>query len=649
MQNIIRRYIPFLLILITLTACTNANRKVDDISKTAEAADLKYNYIHKLIYDNPLAAREEATELLKNLPSDQFVDQIILFKHIGSSYVFETNYAEAIKFYNQGLKIAEENNVLAEVAHINNNLGVIYNEIANYKMAYIHLAEALNNYDLAHILHKKAGAYNNIGIIYMNLRNHDKALSYFEQAIDSTLTPNDTILVISVLNNIALCYNLKDNSSESLKYLERAIELSNKVNNKYGLCISYQLMGNVYLKLDQTSKSLEAYSMSRDIATGGNLTYQLALAQIGLGQVYLRTGKHEEALKMAFEVLEMAKEHKTLSLESDVHQLLSGIYEQKGDFKKGLDHFQKHISKQQEVINQTIIHQIYDMELDYLNQLNKMQKLELEKKELSISKKNNLLFFVSSTFILLLTGLYLLYLNHHHRQEVKFQKTIVELTEKKSNAALEAEIRERKRIGQELHDSLGHLLSIAGLHASVLQKRKELSPDKKEDLLEALMKTIDDAFSEVRNISHNLAPSLLSEQGLKGALKSITDRVNQSTKLTMSFDTFGLNGSMDYLIENTLFRTIQEIVNNTIKHAEASSLFIQVTKGNDEISLMAEDNGKGFNIDEISDYSSNGLQHMRSRIENLNGTIFIDSSPGRGTIISILIPLHKAEYAEGNN
>lgn len=649
MQSIFQRYLLFLLVLLMVSSCKDENLYGDDISITAEAADLKYNYIHKLIYDNPLAARKESTELLKKLPSDQFIDRIILFKHIGSSYVFETNYAEAIKFYNQGLKIAEENNVFAEVAHINNNLGVIYNEIANYKMAYIHLVEALNNYEVAHILHKKAGAYNNIGIIYMNLRNHDKALSYFEQAIDSTLVPKDTILVISVLNNIALCYNLKEKSSESLKYLDSAIALSNKVNNKYGLCISYQLMGNVYLKLDKTSESLKAYSMSRDIATGGNLTYQLALAQIGLGQVYLRTGKHEEALKMAFEALEIAKEHKTLSLESDVHQLFSGIYEQKGEFKKGLKHFQEYISKQQEVINQTVIHQIYDVELDYLNQLNKMQKLELEKKELSISKKNNLLFFVSLTFVLLLTGLYLLYLNHRHRQEVKFQRTIIELTEKKSNAALEAEIRERKRIGQELHDSLGHLLSIAGLHASVLQKRKELSPDKKEDLLEALMKTIDDAFSEVRNISHNLAPSLLSEQGLKGALKSITDRVNQSTGMTMSFNTFGLNGTMDYLIENALFRTIQEIVNNTIKHAAATTLFIQVTKGNDEISLMAEDNGKGFNTEEINDYSRNGLHHMRSRIENLNGTIFIDSSPGRGTIISILIPLHKTEYAQGNN
>ena len=143
------------------------------------------------------------------------------------------------------------------------------------------------------------------------------------------------------------------------------------------------------------------------------------------------------------------------------------------------------------------------------------------------------------------------------------------------------------------------------------------------------------------NISHNLAPSLLSERGLEGALKSISDRVNQSTKLTMSFDIFGLNEKLDNLIENTLFRTIQEIVNNTIKHADATKLFIQITQGNNEITLMAEDNGKGFNFNEIKEHSSFGLSHMKSRIENLKGTMFIDSNINRGTIISILIPIQQ--------
>ena len=598
--------------------------------------------IHKLVYENPSEARATAFRILDSLDKAGINDQVSrirLLKHAGSSYVFETNYSEAIKYFNQALSIAEEIDLYIEIGNINNNMGVISNEIGNYKTAYIHFVEALNNYDLAENQDKKTGTYNNIGLVYYHLKNYSKALSYFDRALDSTIQPQDTILLASILNNIALCYSSLDEPDKALGFLDQAITLSEKINNKYGLCISHQLMGNIYLKLNQSKKAFDAFSVSIDIAREKEWSYQLAVSRLGKAKVLLGINKAEDAFKVAFEVLEMAETQNSLVLKSDAHEALSEIFEKTGDYKNSMLQYREYTKTQEEIINQTVIHQVYDVELTHLNQLNKMQQLELERKKLIIDKKNTLLFFISLVFILLLIGSWLVYLNHRHRQKVKFQTTIIELTEKKSNASLEAEIQERKRIGEELHDSLGYLLSLAGLNASVLYKRKDISEEKRKELLEALMKSIEDAFDEVRNISHNLAPSLLSERGLKGALKNISDRVNQSTKLSMSFDTFGLDNNLDNLIENTLFRTIQEIVNNTIKHADASKLFIQIAQGNNEITLMAEDNGKGFNFDEIKKHSSYGLAHIKSRIENLNGNMFIDSNQNRGTIISILIPL----------
>lgn len=633
-----------LLIFLAINSCSNpyTSGNTQDSSNNNDTSALKENLfeeIHKLVYENPAEARTKAFRMLDSLDTNDQVSRIRLLKYAGSSYVFETNYTEAIKYYNKALSIAEKIGLYFEIANINNNLGVISNEIGNYKTAYIHFVEALNNYDLAKKQDKKDGTFNNIGLVYLHLKNHEKALFYFDRALDSTIQPKDKILVVSVLNNIALCYSSENKSDSALKYLDRAIKLSKRINNQYGLCISYQLMGSIYLKLDQTRKAFDAFSISIDLARGKNWSYQLAVSRIGIARVLLSQDKTGEASKIVYEVLDMAKAQKSLVLKSDGHEALSDIFWKIGDYRNSMIHYREYIKAQEEVINQTVIHQVYDVELTYLSQLNKMQQLELEKKKLIISKKNTLLFFISLVFILVLSGIWLVYLNHRHRQKVKLQTTIIELTEKKSNAALEAEIQERKRIGEELHDSLGYLLSLAGLHASVLYKRKDIEERKRKELLESLLKSIEDAFDEVRNISHNLAPSLLSERGLKGALRNISDRVNQSTKLTMSFDTFGLDENLDNLIENTLFRTIQEIVNNTIKHAEASKLFIQIAQGNNEITLMAEDNGKGFNFDEIKKHSSYGLSHMKSRIENLNGTMFIDSNITRGTIISILIPL----------
>lgn len=633
-----------LLFIVGTYSCSNPDTSHDSDRLTAfqekpMPQENTFEEIHKLIYENPSEARAKAFKILDSLDSNDKISRIRLLKHAGSSYVFETNYSEAIKYYNEALSIAEGIALHIEIANINNNLGVISNEIGNYKTAYIHFVEALNNYDLAKNQSKKTGTYNNIGLVYFHLKNYSKALDYFDKALDSTIQPIDSILIASVLNNIALCYSSENKPDRALEFLGRAIRLSSKINNKYGLCISYQLMGGIYLTLNQADKAFEAFAVSIDIAREKDWSYQLAVSRLGKAKVMLSINKTAKALQIVQEVLEMAKAQNSLVLISDAHQALSEIYEKTGDYRNSMLQYREYTKTQEEIINKTVIHQVYDVELTHLNQVNKMQQLELERKKLVISKKNTLLFFLSLVFILLLIGIWLAYLNHRHRQKVKLQTTIIELTEKKSNAALEAEIQERKRIGEELHDSLGYLLSLAGLNASVLYKRVDIAEEKRKELLEALMKSIEDAFDEVRNISHNLAPSLLSERGLKGALKNISDRVNQSTKLTMSFDIFGLDENLDTLIENTLFRTIQEIVNNTIKHADASKLFIQIAQGNNEITLMAEDNGKGFNFDEIMKHSSYGLSHLKSRIENLNGSMFIDSNQNRGTIISILIPL----------
>lgn len=646
-KHTIKRIVAHVCLFFTICLASNASVSenmsdaVKDFSFMQSNEEQFFEEIHKSIYDNPSQTRFRINQLIKLLKSYKLnkKQEVKLLKYLGSSYVFETNYSEAINYYNQALIKAEEINLYSEIAHINNNLGVIFNEIGNYKNAYIHLVEALNYYDLADLKEKKIGTLNNIGLIYMNLNNIEKALGCFNDALESTIHPKDTILIVSVLNNIALCYITDNKPDMALGFLDQAIFLSEEVNNQYGLCISYQLMGNLFLSLNNSEKALEAYASSVEIAHLGNLSYQRAVSRLGMAKVFVNQNKFPEAFAVAFDVMELANNQKSLVLQSEAHVLLADIYEKSRDFEKSHYHYKEHIRIQREFINQSVIHQIYDVELNYLNQLNKMQELELDKKELSIRNKSNLLFFLTLTFVLLFSGFYLVYLNYRHRQKVKFQKAIIEFTEKKTKAALEAEIQERKRIGQELHDGLGHLLSLAGLQASVLHKRKDFSEQKRLDLLASLMKCIDDAFGEVRSISHNLAPSLLSEQGLQGALKSISDRVNQSSSLSMSFNTYGLNGKLDSLIENTLFRIIQEIVNNTLKHAQATKLFVQITKGNDEISCIAEDNGKGFCIDDIENQSGYGLMHMKSRVENLNGTFFVDTEKNRGTIISILIPI----------
>jgi len=637
-KSLLSKFILTVSLVSGSVSCDSSSENASYSSNKEDLNDKVFEELHKQTYEAPLEARKKSFSLLETIAPQDLDSKIKLLKYVGSSYVFETNYPDAIKYYNQALNIAEKTDNYHEIANLNNNLGMIFNEIGDFKTAYSYYFTALDNYDLAEEKDRKVGTLNNIGVIYINLKNYEKALSFFEEALDSTIQHKDTILVASVLNNLAICYSEK-NPERALNELKKGISLSQKVNNQYGLCISYQIMGNIYLNSLQSQKAYNAYSKSIDIAQEANLSHQLAFSKIGIGRALLSMNKIDSALHLGQEVMQVAKDQNSLVLKSEAHHMLSDIYKENKEFEKSLTHFQEHINSQQELTNQTVVNQIYDVEVNHLSQLNKMQLLELEKKEMAISNKNSLLFFLSLVFLLAFIGLYLAYRNHRHKQKVKLQTTILELTKKKSNAALEAEIQERKRIGQELHDSLGYLLSLAGLHASVLQKRKDITDEKKNELLASLMESIDDAFEEVRTISHNLAPSLLSEYGLKGALKNISDRINQSSDLKISFDTFGLDKKLDDLVENVLYRTIQEIINNTIKHAEATELFIQIGKDQNQITLMAEDNGKGFDLEKIKNQDNFGLSHIKSAIENLNGNLYIDSKINRGTIISIFIPL----------
>lgn len=630
-----------IIVLMLLNVCCEKEHETKaskHLKNYIEINENTFKEIHALNYENPLEARKKSIGLLDSISPNSIDSQIKLLKYIGSSYVFESNYPEAITYYNRALNLAEKTENSSEIANLNNNLGMIYNELGSYKSAYNYYMTAIDHYDLSNNKDKKIGTYNNIGVVYLNLKNYDKALDFFDKVLDSTILNKDTILVASVLNNMAICYS-QNNSQLAFKELRKAIELSEKVNNQYGLCISYQVMGNIHMLLDDYVNAFEAYSKSIEIAENSNLYHQKNSSKIGLGNVLLKQGEVKKSLQIAQEVMDVASEQNSLVLKSKAHLLLSEIYTNSDDYKNGLTHYKDYVKAQEELTNQAVISQIYDLELSSLSRLNTLQQLELDKKELLISKKNNLLIFIILVFVLLIIGLYLLYKNHKHKQNVKLQKTIIDLTQKKSHTALEAEIRERKRIGQELHDSLGYLLSLAALHVSVLQKKKNLSQQKKEMHLGTLMDCIDEAFEEVRNISHNLSPSLLSELGLKGVLKNISDKVNQSSTLKMEFDTYGVEGKLDELIENVLYRCIQEIVNNTIKHSFATELFVQITKGESQIILISEDNGKGFEVDKLKGKTSFGLHHLKSSIESLNGNIHVDSKLNRGTIISIYIPL----------
>jgi signal transduction histidine kinase len=210
----------------------------------------------------------------------------------------------------------------------------------------------------------------------------------------------------------------------------------------------------------------------------------------------------------------------------------------------------------------------------------------------------------------------------------------------RAHAILEAEDKERKRIGLELHDGLGQLISIAKLNLTGLQEEVHFTDETHKKLLRNTLSVLDEAFKEVRSISHNLAAGALQQQSLPAALRHLLDSISQTDRYEVHLETVGfLEEKLPYMVEKVIYRVVQESLNNILKHAHANIISVQLIRHEQELTLMIEDNGTGFDQFNLPETEGIGLKNIRSRIEYLNGTFHIDSVFKRGTILTVEIPL----------
>ena len=198
-----------------------------------------------------------------------------------------------------------------------------------------------------------------------------------------------------------------------------------------------------------------------------------------------------------------------------------------------------------------------------------------------------------------------------------------------------AQEEERKRIAQDLHDGLGVLLSAAKMQFTSI---KDTRPENKP-LIEKATKLLEQATGDVRKISHNMMPGLLTKLGLYEAVEDLLEDVSDTEGIDARAE---ITGSRDRLPENKeimLYRIIQEMVNNTLKHAGANNISLQLQVLPDHIDIKYSDDGKGFDVKEKLASESIGLKGIQSRVNFLNGTVNIESKPGERTKYLIQVPI----------
>ncbi|WP_186434362.1 sensor histidine kinase [Lutibacter sp. Hel_I_33_5] len=317
------------------------------------------------------------------------------------------------------------------------------------------------------------------------------------------------------------------------------------------------------------------------------------------------------------------------------------IYERKARFSSYNLNFQKHyteVSKVREELNSK------DKEIENL-QL-KQDNLEIENK-----RKQNSNFLIGSLLFILFGGT-IGYLNLKNsrkkrllalqQKELEKQKNITLIKEQELttiNAMVDGQEKERKRIAEDLHDNIGSVLATLKLHFENLKINREKKHFNQEELYQKTEGLIDETYKKVRSIAHAKNAGVIANQGLLVAIQMMAEKISSADKINIVVIDYGLDKPIDNSLEISVFRIVQELTTNIIKHAEATNATINLAHYDDHLNIIIEDNGKGFDINKINLKNGMGISSIKTRIEHLEGTFEIDSTLKKGTSTIINIPI----------
>ncbi len=487
---------------------------------------------------------------------------------------------------------------------LNNSLANLYNKIEDYDQALIYYDEA---YSSAMKLGSKPNAsiiLNNKGNLLVKMERYEEAMTVLSEAKEKKIDAGlpDRFIAGSDLN-IGMAHFAMGNYDEALNSYQKALEINQRINNKAGIMMNQIEIGSV------------------------NNAYGFAAK----AEEYCEKGKQA--------ALELDDSEYVIKACECLHKAHSSL----GNYKASLENHEIYTRVKDSVFNEKNIRKFTQVGMQY-----EFDKKEAEQ-QLIIDRKNRQKNQILVGLIAL--GVFALTLFIFFRKRLKYQKTIskqkeilqqqkyIELQQQNKLTAMSSMIEgqeaERLRIAKDLHDSLGGLLSTVKAHFGSIQK--ECEDVNEVPLTKKTNDLIDEACIEVRRISHNMMPHALSISGLEGAVQDIAERLNdQNYSATVEVNNLP---KLETTREVMVYRLVQEIVSNIRKHAKAKNIFIQLFGHQDEINLIVEDDGNGFDYEKAVSNGGLGLKSINSRVAFLDGTIEWDTHPGRGTNININMPV----------
>ncbi len=562
-------------------------------------------------------------------PDDFLYYQLALFSMKNSEFQEAKRYAKI------GLDIAVKENGKF-LADIYNTLGTLYNyEGANDSSVYFYI-ESAKILEAQNEMYYSALVENNIGMIFNQMLDYPSAEKYYRKSSNKLRQLNDSTYIATVLANLAVAQMANGDTVAAEKNISESIDLGSKYEDYVGVSISYSLNSTIYQKRGNMSKARETGLKALDFAIKSESHYSITDAYNNLTEMYLYADDGINAEKYALKSKAFMDSTGNKQNYSYVLKYLSDAYLLQDRFQDSRDYLLQYINHKDSLNNTEIKLEQSELLVKYETEKKEnlllKQSLDLQK----LSARNNLLFFLA---LFIFTGIiftWLFYKSKIKNKELELAKVKSETRNQITEALLQGEENERLRLSKEIHDGLGSMLTATHLHISNLKNSNPLLTEELKVPIDLVRKT----HEECRRISHNLMPVTLYDAGLKAAIEEHIMLLEGSGNIQIDFSCMNL--SEDVISSNLklfVFRVIQELINNSIKHGNASQIFVQISQNHPTLSLTVEDNGNG--IDETKSDKGKGLLSLRKNLLDLGGVLDIDSKLKEGTSVYIEINMLK--------
>ncbi|MFY0482378.1 tetratricopeptide repeat-containing sensor histidine kinase [Flavobacterium sp. PLA-1-15] len=489
----------------------------------------------------------------------------------------------------------------------------------------------------------------NLDIAYllsMQQNNQKSAESYIKEYLAFTKKNNKSSLTAKGYSSWASLL-INDNPEQSLKYFREAMRYNSQVKDEK---IYSQIYSNLAVlfneKLHQPDSALVYIERSTQIAKKNNNINDLCLNLINKAGCYYYKEEFQKAIALLNEANTIKITKNSKNIKSYINNFLSLNYEALGDHKSAYKYLSEYVTVQEELDLEKQNIKILDFHTKYKSQEKEIENLNLKNK--LQTNKIIVYAFIGLLLVILTIGI-LAYKNISKKKKIaeqeklietqKLEKTLKDQELRDIDLMLESQEKERQQIANELHDELGSMLATLKLNFQNL-KRNANSEKNEINLFDKTDNLIEEAYQKVRNISHLKNLGVVGSQGLLVAVKKMAEKMSVLDRLKINVIPFGLTERLDNQTEVSLFRMIQELCTNIIKHSAANEVNIYLTQPNPkEINIIIEDNGNGFDTKKVKPKSGIGLKNIEKKVEQMGGTFTIDSIPTKGTTIIIDLPL----------